>query len=205
MSFSIGTVLGFCSLIVEQIMASFYAFIICFGIPIIPFSIKFLKNQIKNRIKRLIKYHKDKEINSNKIKRLDNFANKNVELLQEESLSEELPDKNNIVLLNQIPVMLNKMLQMLEDVPQDKYVYLSHKIIKIINKYKELTANNNLSDSQIVYSNRELINDIAELEMEIMNAKVRKREDNRDSEITYLESKAYEIEEKGRAYIKIKG
>ena len=173
--------------------------------PYTAFPIVFSFYQIKSRLKRLSERIKNKKLNTYKIKHLNSMVmndEKKNQIIEVEG--KVIDNDNQVILLNEIPKIIDRLLNLLKKVDVRNRGNLSNELRSIILDYQKVSLDKSKTDSEISYLNQHLIGRIVDIELRIGEALKQNREANRSTEIDYLLEKVDELdsEEKGRAYQK---
>jgi len=156
------------------------------AIMLIKYGSYFIYSQIKNRLERLINNFK-----RNKNKKLDkSFVDVNLLNEKMKNLTNESTSKQEIK--NIIPVMINKLIELLREVDLENRGTLINEVKELIVDYKRMINDSSKTDMELFLENKSIRNRIVDLELRIIEA--RKLNNGRNNEADYLLEKLDNID-----------
>ena len=162
-----------------------YCFWMLLGIPVVgaELVLQFDFLLAGKRFKRLINAISNKRIRKTKIKKLERSLKNNTLLLSSGEVTEnKIMDNQEIKSI--IPVMINKLIELLKEVNPDNRGSLTSEIKAFLLEYQQMISDTTKTDRELFIENKSIRDRIVDLELRINAA--RRISDNRKYETNYL-------------------
>lgn len=165
-------------------LISLLCFLAGFALDAVIYAIEFIYNSIKNRIKRFIKTININKLKKRKIRNLQ----KSLENSESMDIDTEKSDNNleNNDFKNGIPLILNRFVELLNDVDPLKRNDLTRELRELVEEYIEIIDGNSISDRDLFIGTEDLQQRIVDLNLKILLARANNTSDSRKKEARFV-------------------